>query len=343
MRLKNYLKDKILSIIIYFLATILIISILLAFKMSTYLVLIISTILLVTGISILLLEYFRKRNFYQNLITNLEALDKKYLVLETVTTPNFYEGKLLSKILYDIDKSMIEEINRYKANLEDFKDYIEMWIHEVKMPLATLILMTHNNKDLDRKYLYQLKRLDNYLDQVLYYVRSNYLEEDFTFQDVSLDKVITAIALKNKDDLLENNIDFIVDTKGMKVTTDYKWLEFILNQIINNSIKYASKTKNSYIKITAHQLDDKVRLSILDNGKGISKSDLPKVFNKSFTGDNGIYNTKSTGMGLYIAKKLCDKLGHKIEITSLASEYTLVTLTFGVNNYYKIQTNITKL
>lgn len=121
MRLKNYLKDKILSIIIYFLATILIISILLAFKMSIYLVLIISTILLVTGISILLLEYFRKRNFYQNLITNLEALDKKYLVLETVTTPSFYEGKLLSKILYDIDKSMIEEINRYKANLEDFK------------------------------------------------------------------------------------------------------------------------------------------------------------------------------------------------------------------------------
>lgn len=343
MRLKNYLKDKIFSIIIYLLNIILIISILLAFKISSYLVVIIFTTLLVAGISIFLLNYLRKRNFYQNLITNLDALDKKYLVLETVTPPSFYEGKLLSKILYDIDKSMIEEVNKYKTNLEDFKDYIEMWIHEVKMPLATLILMTRNNKDLDKKYLYQLKRLDNYLDQVLYYVRSNYLEEDFTFQEVSLDKVITAIALKNKDDLLENNIDFIVDTKGMKVTTDYKWLEFIINQIINNSIKYASKTKNSYIKLEAHQLDDKVRLSILDNGKGISKNDLPKVFNKSFTGGNGLYNTKSTGMGLYIAKKLCDKLGHEIEITSLVSEYTLVTLTFGIDNYCKVQTNITKL
>ncbi len=343
MRLKNYLKDKIFSIIIYLLNIILIISILLAFKISSYLVVIIFTTLLVAGISIFLLDYLRKRKFYQNLITNLDILDKKYLVLETVTPPSFYEGKLLSKILYDIDKSMIEEVDKYKTNLEDFKDYIEMWIHEVKMPLATLILMTHNNKDLDKKYLYQLKRLDNYLDQVLYYVRSNYLEEDFTFQEVSLDKVITAIALKNKDDLLENNIDFIVDTKGMKVTTDYKWLEFIINQIINNSIKYASKTKNSYIKLEAHQLDDKVRLSILDNGKGISKNDLPKVFNKSFTGGNGLYNTKSTGMGLYIAKKLCDKLGHEIEITSLVSEYTLVTLTFGIDNYCKVQTNITKL
>lgn len=343
MRLKNYLKDKIFSIIIYLLNIILIISILLAFKISSYLVVIIFTTLLVAGISIFLLNYLRKRKFYQNLITNFDALDKKYLVLETIIPPSFYEGKLFSKILYDIDKSMIEEVNKYKINLEDFKDYIEMWIHEVKMPLATLILMTRNNKDLDKKYLYQLKRLDNYLDQVLYYVRSNYLEEDFTFQEVSLDKVITAIALKNKDDLLENNIDFIVDTKGMKVTTDYKWLEFIINQIINNSIKYASKTKNSYIKLEAHQLGDKVRLSILDNGKGISKNDLPKVFNKSFTGGNGLYNTKSTGMGLYIAKKLCDKLGHKIEITSLVSEYTLVTLTFGIDNYCKVQTNITKL
>ena len=81
---------------------------------------------------------------------------------------------------------MLEEIDKYKLNLEDFKDYIEMWIHEVKMPLATLMLMTHNHKEMDNKYLFQLKRLDNYLDQILYYVRSNYLEEDFTFQAVDL-------------------------------------------------------------------------------------------------------------------------------------------------------------
>lgn len=337
MRLKNYLKDKILSIIIYFLATILIISILLAFKMSIYLVLIISTILLVTGISILLLEYFRKRNFYQNLITNLEALDKKYLVLETVTTPSFYEGKLLSKILYDIDKSMIEEINRYKANLEDFKDYIEMWIHEVKMPLATLILMTHNNKDLDRKYLYQLKRLDNYLDQVLYYVRSNYLEEDFTFQDVSLDKVITAIALKNKDDLLENNVRIDVDIHNEKVLTDAKWLEFILNQIINNSIKYKKNNVDSYIKITSEEDKNQIYLSIYDNGIGIPEKDISRVFDKSFTGENGRTLAKSTGMGLYIAKKLCNKLGHKIIIESKIQEYTKVTIIFSKNDFYKIK------
>ena len=78
------------------------------------------------------------------------------------------------------------------------------------------MLMTHNHKEMDNKYLFQLKRLDNYLDQILYYVRSNYLEEDFTFQTVSLDKVISRVALKNKDDLLENNIDFIVNTNSLK-------------------------------------------------------------------------------------------------------------------------------
>lgn len=343
MKLTSYFKDKILIILINLLAILLIIFLLLAFKVSIFLTLMVSFILIINSITIFFFDYFRKKNFYLNLINNLDRLDKKYLVMETIDNPSFYEGKLIKQILYETDKSMLEEIDKYKLNLEDFKDYIEMWIHEVKMPLATLMLMTHNHKEMDNKYLFQLKGLDNYLDQILYYVRSNYLEEDFTFQTVSLDKVISRVALKNKDDLLENNIDFIVNTNSLKVVTDYKWLEFILNQVINNSIKYKRNIKNSYIKIDAFLENDKIKLTVLDNGWGISKNDLPKVFNKSFTGSNGIYNSKSTGMGLYIAKKLCDKLGHKLEIESTINSYTLVTITFGINDFYNNYSSITKL
>ena len=196
--------------------------------------------------------------------------------------------------------------------------------------------MFHNDNKIDKKYLEQIRRLDNYIDQVLYYVRSNYTEQDFVFKEMSLEKLISNVALKNKDDLLENKIDLYVDVKDITVSTDPKWLEFILNQIINNSIKYKNtKIKNSYIKIDVHEAKDTIKLSITDNGIGILEKDLSKVFNKSFTGENGRLRTKSTGMGLYIAKKLCTKLGHKIEITSEVNKMTTVTITFGKNNFYK--------
>ena len=235
----------------------------------------------------------------------------------------------------DINKSMIENVSSYINSTKDFKDYIEMWIHEVKIPISSLILMTHNHKNqVPKEYIEEIKRLDNYIDQILYYVRSNYTSEDFIFKKVKLEKIISSVALKNKDDLLENKIDLIVDIKNTEVYTDTKWLEFILNQIINNSIKYKKDIPNSYIQIKTHEDNNQITLSIKDNGIGIPKSDIPNVFKKSFTGTNGRDKIKSTGMGLYIAKKLCTKLGHKIEIESEEKEYTIVKITCGKNKLY---------
>ena len=252
--------------------------------------------------------------------------------------PKTTEEELIYQIFYDINKSYIEELKDYKLSLTNFKEYIELWIHEVKIPISSLVLMTHNSKEtLPKKYTTQIDRLDNYIDQVLYYVRSNTSEEDFFIKEVSLQKIITSVALKNKDDLLENNIEFIVKTSNEKVLTDEKWLEFILNQIINNSIKYKRNIKVPKIEIKVEEATQKVILTITDNGIGIPKNDLPKVFNKSFTGTNGRTTTKSTGLGLYIAKNLLKKLGHKIEIESEVNKYTKVTITFSKNNYYKIE------
>lgn len=336
MKLKNYLLDNLLIIFLLFFNELSIISLLLIFKIQKPLIIIIAFLFTLTSIMIIFYPYFRKKHFYNELLSNLKELDQKYLILETLPQASFYEGKLLSEILYEVDKSMLENISKYKENTDDFKDYLEMWIHEAKIPISSLTLMLHNDNKIDKKYLEQIRRLDNYIDQVLYYVRSNYTEQDFVFKETSLEKLISNVALKNKDDLLENKIDLYVDVKDITVSTDPKWLEFILNQIINNSIKYKNtKIKNSYIKIEAHEAKDTIKLSITDNGIGILEKDLSKVFNKSFTGENGRLRIKSTGMGLYIAKKLCTKLGHKIEITSEVNKMTTVTITFGKNNFYK--------
>lgn len=337
MKISLFFKDKIPSFILstsFYLITLLVF---LAFKIDSSLIIVFSISFFLLLLSLFLISYFKKKSFYNQLLFNIENLDKSYLVLETINKPNFYEGKLLYQALYDINKSMSENIKSFSLQTTDFKQYIEMWIHEIKIPIASLNIMAHNHKDrFDNKTLKQIKKIENYVDQVLYYVRSNNSEKDYLINEVELNKVIMNVALKNKDSLLEKKIDFIVSDINNKVYTDSKWLEFILNQIINNSIKYKKETTNSYIKVEVIEESDKTILTITDNGIGIPTIDLPRVFEKTFTGNNGRLKTKSTGMGLFIAKNLCNKLGHKINIESKEGEYTKVFIIFSKNKYYEV-------
>ena len=337
MKFGSFLKDRLYSIIIALFCYFIILLVLLAYKSDKAIVIAITIILLVTYILLFLTDFFRKQKFYTDLLTNIENLDKAYLVLETLNRPEFYEGELLCQALYEIDKSMNENVRIEKEQLLDNKEYIEMWIHEVKRPLASLVLTLNNQKNiLDRKTKNILKRLEDYVDQVLYYVRSENAEKDYFIKEVDLSKVIKNVGIKNMDDLLDNKVEFIVDKTNYKVFTDSKWLEFILNQIINNSIKYKRNIDNSYIKIYVKDNLDTTVLIIEDNGIGIKTSDIRQVFDKTFTGTNGREKTTSTGMGLYIAKNLCKKLGHKIEIESKENEYTKVFITFAKNKFYDV-------
>lgn len=337
MKFNSFLKDRLYSIVTALFCYFIILLVLLAYKSDKAIVIAITIILLVTYILLFLTDFFRKQKFYTDLLTNIENLDKAYLVLETLNRPEFYEGELLCQALYEIDKSMNENVRIEKEQLLDNKEYIEMWIHEVKRPLASLVLTLNNQKNiLDRKTKNILKRLEDYVDQVLYYVRSENAEKDYFIKEVDLSKVIKNVGIKNMDDLLDNKVEFIVDKTNYKVFTDSKWLEFILNQIINNSIKYKRNIDNSYIKIYVKDNLDTTVLIIEDNGIGIKTSDIRQVFDKTFTGTNGREKTTSTGMGLYIAKNLCKKLGHKIEIESKENEYTRVFITFAKNKFYDV-------
>ena len=337
MKLSRYLKDKLYFIILFLTFLSLIILLLVGFKVSLELIIVIISLLVIFAILVLIIEYLKKRNFYNEFINIVDKLDKKYLVIEMLNPPNFQEGEILYNKLYGINKSMLENIKNYEISMNDFKDYIEMWIHEVKIPLSSLVLMLHNNKNnISSKMVDQVNRLDNYVDQVLFYVRAENAEKDYLIKKTYLNKVINKIALKNKDYILENNIDFNVLNCEKKVLTDSKWLEFIIDQIINNSIKYKRDIASSFIKIYTEENNEEIRLIIYDNGIGIDAKDLPRVFDKTYTGTNGRLKSKSTGMGLYIAKNLCEKLGHKIAIESKVNEYTKVIITFNKESIYDV-------
>lgn len=337
MSMKKYLLDKAPQILVSFIGFLIAFLILNVFKVAIELKIALTLIFLIVVSFNILFDYFRKNIFYKELLNTLDNLDKKYLVLEMLNKPNFYEGEIFYQALYDIDKSMIENVKNYNLSITNFKEYVEMWIHEVKIPIASLTLLNHNHHhDISKKYIEQTRKLDNYIDQILYYVRSENAEKDYIIKEKNLQEIIKNVALKNKDDLLENKVRLDVNIHDENVLTDSKWLEFILNQIINNSIKYKKENSESYIAINSKKENDKVYLTIYDNGIGIPKSDIPRVFEKSFTGRNGRIKAKSTGMGLYIAKKLCEKLGHKITIESKRGDYTKVTILFYQNDFYKM-------
>lgn len=333
MKLRDYLKDKTIIIVLVIFAYFIIYSFMIGFKIINEFQICFTVIYFLLFIILFLYDYLRKYFFYKEILTRLNLLDEKYLICELVSKPNFLDGEILYQMLYEINKSMNENIQNYREQINDFKEYVELWIHEVKIPLSALILYTHNKK-IDKALVKEINRVDNYLEQILYYIRSENTEVDYIIKEVDLNKVIRDVMLKNKDILLERNIDIISDVHDLKVLTDHKWLEFMVNQIISNSMKYMKDIADKKIEIQAYRKDHYIVLEIFDNGMGIPKSDLSRVFNKTFTGQNGRKIPGSTGMGLYIVNNLCKKLGHKIEIESIEGEYTKVKFIFDDNIFY---------
>lgn len=339
MRLKDFIKDKLLTIILLIFGIITIEVFLLVYPFGNFIKVYIPIIILGGYLIGIGYEYITKRNFYKNLSNTLNELDEEYLITEIIQSPNFIEGKILKSLIEQIDKSMLENVNKYKYMQEDYKEYIELWIHEIKIPIATSKLIIENNKNEVTKSIdEELNKVENYTEQALFYARSNTVEKDYYIKKVKLHDIVNESIKKNKSVLIQEKIAINIHDLDLEVSTDSKWIVFILNQIIQNSIKYMKKDEISEIEMYGKRGQENVILYIKDNGIGIPKGEITKVFEKSFTGTNGrLLNKKSTGIGLYLCRKLCDKLGIAIEITSAHNEWTEVKLVFPKNSYINMR------
>lgn len=291
---------------------------------------------IIIGIDIVL-EYRKKSNFYNELKNNLEKLDTKYLISEIINTPDFIEGKILKNTIQETGKSMLENVNSYKQLQEDYKEYIELWIHEIKIPIATSKLIIENNKnEITKSIDEELDEIENYTEQALFYARSNTVNKDYVVTKSNLKEIVNGAILKSKRALLSNKISIELNDLEKEVFTDSKWATFIINQIIQNSIKY-SKKEDKKIQLYAKSNNENIILYIKDNGIGIKKGEITRVFEKGFTGENGrIINKKSTGIGLYLCQKLCNKLGLEIELSSKKDVGTEVRIIFPKSSYINL-------
>lgn len=334
MTLFDFLKEKIHYLLSLVLVIVLTFSILTALnpKGGVPVSCLISCFYVLGWIIPLVHEFMNKRNFYQTLLNTFEKLDKKNLIAETINPPSFKEGCILFDVLKGSNKAMLEEINKYKFMQEEYREYIELWVHEIKTPISSSRLITQNHKsEAMNSVRDELGKIEAYIEQVLFYSRSNNVEKDYVIKEINLEKLCFGILKKNSLLFIKNNIS--IETKDLDITvySDAKWLEFIINQILTNSVKYGDKL-SACIKIEARLQKNGVILSIEDNGIGIQQSEVPLIWGKGFTGSNGRKIEHSTGMGLYICKKLCDKLGLSIDAKSEQNIGTTIFIGFPINS-----------
>lgn len=335
MKLRDFIKDKLLILLVNIVSMILLTCYLrlLGNEYSIIFLIILTWTMIV--LAVYGAEYYRRNQYFKKIHKLLNELDRRYLIGEVMPDSYKVEDQIYREIICKSNKSVIEKIHELEDSQAEYKEYIEGWVHEVKTPLAYLHLYCENHKsDIDRKVMAELVKVDTYVEMVLYYARLDTVYKDYLIQKISLLEVVTETIAKNKPYLLQNQVQIEVSFDDVLVSSDKKWVGFILNQLIRNAVQYG-KVGNVKITLRVQQEKEYVRLIVEDNGMGIKESELERIFDKGFTGSNGRSDhAKSTGIGLYLCKNLCKKLEIGLEAESEEMKYTRISLVFPRTSLY---------
>lgn len=326
----EYLEEKIFYIIISFVFTLFLSIYLLLIGIDSSVVILLVILIMVFIFISLLVSYLLIKKRYEKMINLVDSLDEKYLIKEVIDKPKNLENRAYYYALDKACKALNDKLSDVENSKEEYLDFLDSFIHEIKTPISALSLYADNN---DKKIKEEVLKISRLVDKMLFYAKSDVVEKDYFIKEVALADLVHPVLLEYKNYLL--NYSFKVEVKNLDnlvVYTDIKWLNFIIEQILSNSLKYQNK-KERIVRIKG--IDDKnnIKLVIYDNGVGIKDADLSKVFEKGFTGSNRSKKNAS-GIGLYLVKKLCDKLGIDIKIESVYLKYTKVIITFPKGNYF---------
>lgn len=271
--------------------------------------------------------FFTVRARLRALENTMASLDQKYLFAEVAALGGSAEQRAYHGLLRQALRAMTEQVAASRREKNEYREFIEQWAHELKAPITSITLLCENHlDDVTRKILLQNKEIGDDLEKVLYYARLDNVEKDYLIKESSLEEIVNDALLRSKQLLIQNRFSVNAHDLAFTVGTDAKWLGFILNQLISNSVRY--KREPAALEISAADLPDAVRLDVWDNGIGIKESELGRVFQKGFTGSNGRLRKNSTGIGLYLCKGLCDALGLALSIRSAPGRYTCVSILF---------------
>lgn len=280
-----------------------------------------------------LIKYFEKRKYYKKVFQCMEQMASKTLLAEVIEKPWFLEGQYFYDMLKVSQKYMNDVLAQREKNEKDYKEFIELWVHEIKNPITALELQINNIEDFKekRRLENEVRSINRLVEKVLYYARSSSVEKDFLLEKITLKDIVEETIKENARELIQARVQVEMKELDLSVYADKKWLKFIISQIVANSMKY--KKENAKITFQGERQKEFVTLHIQDNGIGIKKEDIERIFEKGFTGKNGRTTKKSTGMGLYLCKKLCNRMNLSISADSVESEGCNIKIQFPVGSF----------
>lgn len=334
MKFKDYFLNKITEILGIYFVLFLMLEFLYIIGNTFSVVFMIGMVIAVLIMTKYLMDWYRKKKYFEMITERVKDLKEPWLIAELLPVSYTIEDEIYQELLRKVGSSAIEEIHKIEDEQKEYEDYIEQWIHEVKTPITSIHLMLENriseNPGLKRDLNVELSRLENDVELALYYARSEQIYRDYLIQKLNVRKVLLKVVNKNRTVIMNSSVAIDLDCdEALYAYGDEKWLVFMLTQVLLNAIKYKAEA-DAKVVMRAKRDNKRIVLNIIDNGKGIKKEELPRIFDKGFTGSNGRDNEKSTGMGLYLVHKLCEKLEIDIKADSVYGEFT--EISFSLKN-----------
>lgn len=268
-------------------------------------------------------------------IRDFNNIRKTHKDLEKIKKLTVYGMEFLPEAKNEIEKDygdvaniLFEENKQIRLKMEEryneMIDYYTMWAHQIKTPIAAMRLNLQNeDSDFSRRLTEDLQRIEQYVEMVLCYLRLDSNSSDYVIREYDIDSIVRQGIKKFASQFIRKKIKLDYRPSDLKVVTDEKWLLFVIEQVLSNSLKY---TKQGSISVF---VNDNQELCIKDTGIGIAPEDLPRIFENGYTGYNGRNDKKASGIGLYLCKRICKNLGHEITASSVLGEGTTIKINLN--------------
>lgn len=275
---------------------------------------------------VLLFDYIKYKEKVNKIIQICNDISSCYSV--KINDKNIFDEYYLD-IINELLKENRKQVSQFQKKVSDINDYFSIWVHQIKTPIASMKLKIDNEQIDSLQLASDLNRIDHYVDLVLSFLKFDEEKIDLYFRKTDVDRIMRESLKKFSNDFIIKKIRLDYKLSKREVLTDEKWLSFVFDQLLSNALKYTDKGTISIY------YDEDSCLCIKDSGIGIALADMERLFEKGFTGYNGRQYKKASGIGLYMCKRMCDKLNIAISIESVVNEYTLVKLKFLSNEEYK--------
>lgn len=272
-----------------------------------------------------LYDYIR---FNQSLLkVHKQLLQTKQLDMEALAN-----DKILYEIVDQLEVLHESQLLTYKDAEKELEDYLNRWIHEIKIPIAVATMISEQvDEETSKELTYEIERIKYYVNQALYVMRATDASKDLFIESVEVKPVVYEVVKNYRVFFMQK--DLLVDVEAVKdisVKTDKQWFVYTIQQIVHNAIKYSEPSGSITFKVLDQ--NDKTVITIIDQGIGISDQDLPKVFKKGFVGSNGRAHKTATGMGMYLSKKMMNRLGGDVSVSSNLDKGTTFTIEIPIQS-----------